>query len=431
MDFLKSIGGLLMGPGAMEDNPIDAFKMYAAPGLEGVLTPEQQAAYGRQIQTAMRRINSDYRPNFVQMQNAVNQGLIHKVDIDAKMREMKLQDLIDNELNGGAPAPAPAPSAPLGSGAQVGAVPEMPPLTPANAETKLPDITVTPPPLSAAKSKAAIYRRIGDKLAPFDSAKANSYYSIADKLDPKVTYTSPIEVTGADGRPMLVQPDSEGNLSPVAGFTPKQALPDYLDAFRYLYKREPDFANPADKAAIEHLAKISRPGTTVNVGEQQGFKNEKDLRQEFSGLPITKAFTEVQTAYDQIRTALSRPSAANDLVAATKFMKLLDPNSVVRESELGMAMAATGVLDRAQNYFAKLQTGQVLTPSQRADFLQSATALYNAAYGRYAPVVDQYRGYASSYNLNPDRVVRGPGVAPPTSVVPPTQNDPLGIRRPR
>lgn len=148
------------------------------------------------------------------------------------------------------------------------------------------------------------------------------------------------------------------------------------------------------------------PSTTVNINpEQKQFSNEQDLRKEVKADPTIKNFKDVQFAYDQVSTALKKPSAANDLTAATKFMKILDPGSVVRESELGLAMEATGKLDLAMNYFNRLQTGEKLTPSQRQDFLQAATALYEAASSRAKPVIQQYSQIARDSGLNADRVI--------------------------
>jgi len=107
--------------------------------------------------------------------------------------------------------------------------------------------------------------------------------------------------------------------------------------------------------------------------------------------------------------ALNNPSAANDLAAATKFMKLLDPGSVVRESELGMAMAATGAIDLMGNYLQRLQNGERLNPAQRADFKKAAELAYQAAEDTYNQISNQYVDLANSYNLNPNNIVLRPG----------------------
>lgn len=147
---------------------------------------------------------------------------------------------------------------------------------------------------------------------------------------------------------------------------------------------------------------------------------ETELRKEYAALPAIKEYSTVETAYKQIQSALSNPSAANDLAAATKFMKLLDPGSVVRESELGMAMAATGAIDRVTNYFERLKSGQILNPEQRADFKRSAELMFNAAKGTRDQISQQYVELANSYNVNPNNIVmkRGESVEQPRQTPP-------------
>jgi len=81
------------------------------------------------------------------------------------------------------------------------------------------------------------------------------------------------------------------------------------------------------------------------------------------------------------------PPIYGDLTAATKFMKLLDPGSVVRESELYLAMNATGLIDRIANYKSRLENGEVLNPKQREDFRNVANQLFKAAGTSNAPVI--------------------------------------------
>lgn len=166
--------------------------------------------------------------------------------------------------------------------------------------------------------------------------------------------------------------------------------------------------NPQYLDMKKQIAAAGRSQTNTNVfnNTKDDFKNERDLRNDFAGLPTTKAFNEVQSAYDQINVAIKKQSPAGDLAAATKIMKILDPGSVVRESELGMAMAATGALDRVQNYAEMTMKGTKLTPKQRQDFGELANQLYGAASGRYDDSVKEYQGVAKDYNLNPGRVAK-------------------------
>jgi len=140
---------------------------------------------------------------------------------------------------------------------------------------------------------------------------------------------------------------------------------------------------------------------------QDIFKQEQDLRKQYQDTPEVKNFGEVRSAYNIINTSLSNASPAGDLAGATKFMKLLDPNSVVRDTELRMAMDATGVVDRAQNYFNMLATGQKLNPTQRQDFKDVATKLYKAAEDVKSRYDVQYADIAKTNKLNPSKVIMG------------------------
>jgi hypothetical protein len=139
--------------------------------------------------------------------------------------------------------------------------------------------------------------------------------------------------------------------------------------------------------------------------KQDIFKQEQDIRKDYITTPEVKAFNEMKSAYGQINAGLNAVSAAGDLTAATKFMKLLDPGSVVRESELYIAMDATGVLDKATNYYSRLSRGEKLTPSQREDFRNIATQLYKAAENTKLNYDKQYEEIAKNNNLDPSKII--------------------------
>lgn len=149
----------------------------------------------------------------------------------------------------------------------------------------------------------------------------------------------------------------------------------------------------------------------VHTG-QKGFDNTLKLRGDFRSEPIYKAHQEMQSAYAQISQGLKQQSPAGDLAGATKLMKLLDPGSVVRESELGMAMAASGLLDRVENYASLIMSGQKLTPAQRADFQKLADALYAESVNSYNAKRNEYSDIAKRNQLTEVDVV-GPEAGAP------------------
>ena len=173
----------------------------------------------------------------------------------------------------------------------------------------------------------------------------------------------------------------------------------------------------AIKAKQDYIAKMTthqpaaQVSVPINLG-QKGFDNTLKLRGDFRGEPVYKAHQEMQSAYSQIQQSLKQASPAGDLAGATKIMKLLDPGSVVRESELGMAMAASGLMDRVVNYADNIIKGTKLTPTQRADFQRLADALFSESVKQYNAKRAEYQGIAERNGLNVQDVLGDPSQGP-------------------
>lgn len=190
----------------------------------------------------------------------------------------------------------------------------------------------------------------------------------------------------------------------LAGVKP-QAAPGPTDDMREYSQAQTQGFTGTLQDWILSQKKAGAPKTEVSVNTgQKGFENELKLRGDFRSEPIYKGFQEVQSAYNQIKAGLDAQSPAGDLASATKFMKILDPGSVVRESELGMAMAATGGLDRLYGYAQRLTTGEKLTPSQREDFRNLSDQFYEESRAQYESKAGEYAGIANDYGMNPTRV---------------------------
>jgi hypothetical protein len=172
-----------------------------------------------------------------------------------------------------------------------------------------------------------------------------------------------------------------------------------------------------DRAMIDAQIQKTQQSGAMNLG-QKGFDNTLKLRGDFRSEPVYKGFQEIESAYSQINAGLNSKSPAGDLAAATKFMKLLDPTSVVRESELSMAMKATGALDRLYNYANLVATGQKLTPTQREDFRKLGNEFYTTSYNQYNTKRKEYSDIAERNQLNVDDVV-GKMPKPPVVSQPP------------
>lgn len=77
-------------------------------------------------------------------------------------------------------------------------------------------------------------------------------------------------------------------------------------------------------------------------------------------LTQAKDFSDTLRAYQRIEDAVKDPSAAGDIAVLFGYMKMLDPGSVVRESEFATAANAAGVPEQIRNAWNRLMTGQRL-----------------------------------------------------------------------
>lgn len=159
------------------------------------------------------------------------------------------------------------------------------------------------------------------------------------------------------------------------------------------------------------MNELSKPLVNVNTGKTD-FASALDLRSQWKNEPVYKAQQEMQSAYSQIAQGLNAKTPIGDMAAATKIMKLLDPGSVVRESELGMAMAATGLLDRVTDYSNKIINGTKLSEPQRREFQDLANRLYQTSVGSFNEKRSEYVGMAQRYKINVDDVVGKPASIP-------------------
>lgn len=139
------------------------------------------------------------------------------------------------------------------------------------------------------------------------------------------------------------------------------------------------------------------------VSPSEAAKIEKELRGEVA--KESGEYKTVKSAFKKVQEAAKNPSPANDVALLYGYMKLLDPGSVVRESEYATAQNAAGVPEQVRNIFNKALTGQKLTPEQRKDFVQSAKGQYRTQVQSYKEITDQFKGLAGKYQVNPENVV--------------------------
>lgn len=154
-----------------------------------------------------------------------------------------------------------------------------------------------------------------------------------------------------------------------------------------------------------------KDGFTPRQREEAG-----KLRKDYEGSQSTKDFQKQSGAYGRVVSSADKASAAGDLALIFNFMKVLDPGSVVRESEFATAARARAELTTAEKNgtpipavvaqaMQRLETGLLLLPEQRDDFLIRAGMLYQGAMNQHAPYrqyyLDQIEAVAPGYGLPP------------------------------
>jgi hypothetical protein len=230
-------------------------------------------------------------------------------------------------------------------------------------------------------------------------------------------YSPPTPVV-MNGKTVMVQYNKQGQPRIAQGAMPYEAQSPDIRAVEYISGQP---LAGTGQAGIENVGKYRQQiATRVDVkpildmtGGQKGFENEMALAKAFKQEPIYKDYNDMQSAFGQVVSSLSQGTPIGDVAGATKVMKLLDPGSVVRESELGIAMAASGRMDRLQNYFTNMMSGQKLTPTQRDDFKALSNELYAAAGDTYNKKRQEFQGFGQAYGFrNLDAALGAPATIP-------------------
>jgi hypothetical protein len=249
--------------------------------------------------------------------------------------------------------------------------------------------------------------------------------ALADSQDyGKAKVARTVEIKGPDGKPATIQLDEFGK--PVGQNLPKWVAPHFANLGDKVQAIDPTEApsganwavgqSPDNKASVgaqyANAAATREAAATQAAAVRDAAKIERDKNSEMKLADDyraqSKLFGETKNAYEQVKSVLPTATSSpySTLAAATKFMKIIDPGSVVRESELGMALAATGALDRASNYLNTLQKGKVLTTQQAADLASTVEKIYGAAKKVQQQVDANYKNVAKTYGLRPEVIIQ-------------------------
>ena len=162
----------------------------------------------------------------------------------------------------------------------------------------------------------------------------------------------------------------------------------------------------SQKAALELEALKSTGG----LDPTKTFEQEEKLRKEFQGR--TKVYGELGTTFNNIKSSAEAKNGPGDIALITGFMKMLDPGSVVRETEFATARDTAGLYERLLNTSQKLQSGQLfaLDSKQRQEYVNLAKQYLDSAQKKAGEDKTALGVVVKNYRLNPENVF-GPETA--------------------
>jgi hypothetical protein len=139
----------------------------------------------------------------------------------------------------------------------------------------------------------------------------------------------------------------------------------------------------------------------------KAIKSESDLARQYQS--DSKITSDMGQNYTQFGELIKQPqSGARDLAAIFKFMKMLDPTSVVREGEQASAANAGAVPDSIILQYNRLLLGkdQKLPDGMVERFYDQASALYRGQLKRQASIDGFYKAKTGRYGLDHRNVIR-------------------------
>jgi hypothetical protein len=166
-------------------------------------------------------------------------------------------------------------------------------------------------------------------------------------------------------------------------------------------------AQPVAQGGAPRPVAVGAPKSDAPMSQRQSAQSSMQLRKEFTGEADVKAFNDVATSYQQVRSLALKPNAgpAEDMALTYSFMKMLDPGSVVREGEFAMVGRTAGLPDQIVMALQQVDKGKGLTPDLRRKLVGAAQTVYEARKDRYGALVQQYQGYARDMGL-PDGTIQ-------------------------
>jgi len=264
--------------------------------------------------------------------------------------------------------------------------------------------------------KKTVEAQVASRKAPSDvtEAVAKADKAVADAVTAQATANTAEEKAAAD----LLKTQADANKANVqAQFEEANQKADLKKKAADLglttaqtnevFVRTRKLGTEAQKAVLE-LAAYKKSG---GQDPDKVFQQEEKLRKEY--LNRTQKYTELGGTFNNIKTSAASANGPGDIALITSFMKMLDPGSVVRETEFATGRDTAGLYANLQNQLQKAQNGQFLNATQRQQYVNLSQKYLDSAQKDANKVKQGYGDVIKDFSLNPQHIFGTEPTAPP------------------
>lgn len=138
---------------------------------------------------------------------------------------------------------------------------------------------------------------------------------------------------------------------------------------------------------------------------QNNIQNEAKMREQFDTLQSVKDYRKANTVFRSAIEAAKNDTKASDLNLVYAFATLMDPGSVVRDSESGMVTATQSASDRVKALVASVSGRATFSPEARQNLLAEMSGRYEAYKTAHDDLASTFGGIADRSGINRQNVV--------------------------
>ena len=237
-----------------------------------------------------------------------------------------------------------------------------------------------------------------EAIAKADAAEAEAITKLATADNAEDRQAAESDLARAQADRARIEADYQKQIT-LADINKKAAELGLTNAQKNKVLVETSQLSIAIKKAVLELKALEASG---GLDPAKAFDQEEKLRKEYQAR--NKVYSELGTTYSNIESSSKAKSGPGDIALITGFMKMLDPGSVVRETEFATARDTAGLYTRLENSLKKAESGQFLQPKQREEFVNLAKQYLDSAQKKAGEDRKALGVVVKNYKLNPDNV---------------------------